>query len=53
MNLVPFALQVLIAALQMTIKNPKSLAKERKSLVVARDLIDQVLSGIPEQRKRK
>ncbi len=43
-----FLIQALIAFAQSTIKNPASIAKERKYLVRARDVIDQLIEAIDD-----
>lgn len=44
-----FALNTVVTLLQAGVKNPLSLTKERSILVQIRDLINQVLDGIPVQ----
>jgi hypothetical protein len=50
MNMVNVILMMLLPILQMSVKNPKSLAKERVLLTQIRDLLDQIIAGIPDPK---
>jgi len=43
---VHFLLSALLTALQSTVKNPKSIAKERAALGQIQDLLGQIIQGI-------